>query len=864
MSRLLLILFVFISSFSFAQNVFYADSLVKALTKEKSHFNRSVILLALAEDWNERDPTISAKCFNEHEDEVRKITNPGEVADIIIKRSFYLSNKNDTKRMKRELDSIKVWVNQSKNEFLTAKYFFANANLARFDHKETDEEHKKIIELLKKSVTILQNYDIEELAKAQYGLVVFYYNETEERNELNKLLNEFSITVERLTKPRLKAKYFSTIGFLHAAGTGRESESLSFYLKALKYFLVSRDSLSIGSVKITIGNKTLAAGYKDEGLRSINDGIRICERNGYLNIKKADQSISAACSKLGSFYAEENLKEKSFESYKKSIYYNNKAGNFYNEPLLLGNMGLAYTRFSILDTALIIQKKALELRKKFGNKEGELFSYTTLAEICIKKNEYDSAIVYSNKALELANKTKRHSYDNNSFYGLYLAYEKLKDFEKSIFYLNKFHNWTDSVNALKKTKEIDKMIAAQKEELAKAEYDKKHAIDKAEIEKNQLLIDKSNKELLILEQENNIKAFSLEQAKTKIHQNKLETEYHEKEIDFLNAEKKLKDAEAQKKEAAIKQQQTVIYSVSFGGFIVLLLLIIAIRAYRQKQKDNKLIEQQKAEVESQKHLVDEKNKEILDSISYAKRLQDAILPPITFVNTYLPDNFVLYKPKDIVAGDFYWMETIQLANNEELILIAAADSTGHGVPGAMVSLVCSSALNRSVKEFGLKEPGIILDKARELVLETFVKSTSEVKDGMDISLLSIHRSSNKKVIAVKWSGANNPLWYIENNVFKEIKANKQPIGKTDNPVDFLTHELICLPDTIFYLFTDGFPDQFGGPKGKKFKYKQLHELLLSISKEETKNQTKILDQTFMDWKGDLEQVDDVCIIGVRL
>jgi serine phosphatase RsbU (regulator of sigma subunit) len=298
------------------------------------------------------------------------------------------------------------------------------------------------------------------------------------------------------------------------------------------------------------------------------------------------------------------------------------------------------------------------------------------------------------------------------------------------------------------------------------------------------------------------------------------------------------------------------------------------------QLENKVIERT-AEVVKQKHLIEEKQKEILDSIHYAKRLQEAILPPLSFINEHLPNNFVLYQPKDVVAGDFYWAEM-----KDDKFFIAAADCTGHGVPGAMVSVVCSNALNRTVNEFGITNTGNILDKTRELVLETFAKGNSEVKDGMDISLLCIDKKNNKAF----WSGANNPLWYIDSVTsstqpsvtssevekstatgldsaqpeIKEIKADKQPIGKTENPKPFTTHEIELKPGIQFYLFTDGYADQFGGPKGKKFKYKQLEEFLLENANKTMQEQHQTLLSKFSEWKGDLEQVDDVCVIGLLI
>jgi serine phosphatase RsbU (regulator of sigma subunit) len=197
---------------------------------------------------------------------------------------------------------------------------------------------------------------------------------------------------------------------------------------------------------------------------------------------------------------------------------------------------------------------------------------------------------------------------------------------------------------------------------------------------------------------------------------------------------------------------------------------------------------------------------------------------------------------------------------QESIYIAAADCTGHGVPGAMVSVVCSNSLDRAVKEFGITEPGKILDKVRELVVSTFEKSESEVKDGMDISLCRI----NMNKMELQWAGANNPLWLIQNNILNEIKANKQPIGKTDRPLPFSTHMIKIERNDHIYLFTDGYADQFGGSKGKKFKYKQFQEQLFSTSGKKPEEQMNILDSKIEQWRGNLEQVDDILVIGIRI
>lgn len=262
-------------------------------------------------------------------------------------------------------------------------------------------------------------------------------------------------------------------------------------------------------------------------------------------------------------------------------------------------------------------------------------------------------------------------------------------------------------------------------------------------------------------------------------------------------------------------------------------------------------------LQTQKEMVEEKNREIVDSINYALRLQRAIIPTESKVKAALPGSFVFFKPKDIVSGDFYWMNEV-----DNTVLIGAIDCTGHGVPGAMVSVVGANGLNRCIKEFNLRKPNEILDQLTEIVKETFDSAEDKVKDGMDGALLSIDLASRK----IQYSGANNPLWIARSDAdeMEEIKANKQPIGDFDHAVPFTNHEVQLSEGDIVYVFSDGYVDQFGGPKGKKFKYKTLKTLLFDNKGKPVSEQKEILERTFTSWKGELEQLDDVCIIGIRV
>jgi serine phosphatase RsbU (regulator of sigma subunit) len=314
---------------------------------------------------------------------------------------------------------------------------------------------------------------------------------------------------------------------------------------------------------------------------------------------------------------------------------------------------------------------------------------------------------------------------------------------------------------------------------------------------------------------------------------------------------------------------TIIYIIkdSFTDNIAKQAEVISLTQANEKilQEQNIVLEQKvierTAEVIYEKKIVEQKNTEILDSIEYAKRIQTTILPPPKVVKKYLDDSFILYLPKDIVAGDFYWMESVG-----DWVLFAACDCTGHGVPGALVSVVCHNALNRAVKEYNKIMPSEILDCVAELVLENF-STDDDVKDGMDASVCALNTTTGE----LFWAGANNPLWLIRHAELDlssfdiiEYKPNKQPIGKFDDRVPYTNHKIeIAMGDTI-YLFTDGFADQFGGEKGKKLTKAKFKEAILNMQRYNLDEQKKYLLDMHLNYKGDLGQVDDICVIGVRV
>lgn len=588
----------------------------------------------------------------------------------------------------------------------------------------------------------------------------------------------------------------TNIGYIHIE-QGNYPEAMDCDLKALKLDEKIGDKKGLAAVYANLGNIYNDEGNNPKALDFYFKALKLDEENGN---KQAQASENSA---IGVIYFSMSEYAKSMEYYFKSLKMYDEIGNKLGQADNLGNIGVIYQTQYNYPKALENYFMALKLNNEIGNKYGQANNLGNIGNLYTITGKFKDAEKYLKESITIDSSIGELNNLRQFEEGLSKLYDTTGRYKPSLIWYKKAMIIKDSLF------NIDKDKALTRKELT-YQYEKKEASEKA----------KQDKKEAVAEQD--------------------------------------------------KKRQILLRNAFMAGFVLTLALAFFIfRGYRQKQKANVLIteqkeaveqkniviEKQKALVEQQKQLVEEKNQNILDSLTYAKRLQDAILPPLSIIRQYIPESFLLYKPKDIVAGDFYWME--KAGDN---VLIAAADCTGHGVPGALVSIVCSNALNRAVKEFHIIEPGKILDKARELVLETFEKSESNVQDGMDISLCCI----NKKTNEVQWSGAYNSLWYIQNGEIHEVTADKQPIGKHDKPQPFNTYNLNLEKGNTLYLFTDGFADQFGGPKGKKFKYRQMEELLLVNATRSMEEQKNALEKTLEDWKGDLEQVDDILVLGIKV
>jgi len=307
------------------------------------------------------------------------------------------------------------------------------------------------------------------------------------------------------------------------------------------------------------------------------------------------------------------------------------------------------------------------------------------------------------------------------------------------------------------------------------------------------------------------------------------------------------------------------YALLFLAFIYVVVKLNSKRLLEDNRKLEKTIEERTSTISHQKEEIEHKQKEILDSINYAQRIQRALLASEKLLNKNLPDYFVFFQPKDVVSGDFYWAAELK---NKQFALVTA-DSTGHGVPGAIMSMLNISCLKEAVESEKLYSAKDILNHTRKKVIETLANDGSESggKDGMDCSLICLDLKNNQ----FTYAAANNPVWVIRINgdtkekELIELSPDKMPVGKHDrDSVSFNEHVFELQKGDVIYTLTDGLPDQFGGPKGKKFMYKQLKELLLSISNLSMQDQKSKLLEALENWRGYNEQVDDICLIGVRV
>jgi len=622
------------------------------------------------------------------------------------------------------------------------------------------------------------------------------------------------------------------IGYYYLAIARNDSVSAIYNLESLEYFKKAGRLKSVASAMTSLagnyGNQGKVKQAMDfyqrslkiyEELKDTNHIAQAYQNIGYLlqnqndiagaykNFSKAlnlytlihSEADMADCySFIGTCYKSRKMPDSAIVAFDKAFAIFTREENEYGIATVLLNKGELLQTQGKLDEAEQMFEKSLSMFEKFNDKNPISFALNSLAIIYYKKGEIEKARIAGERSLALARDIHYPDNIRNAAKVLSRIYKNKGNYKDALQMHELYSQMNDSIlNADTKRNAIEKELKYQ----------------------------------------------------------------HDKELLELQKEREKETLSAQKEK---EKRNIVIVSVSIGLLLALIFFAFLYNRFILIRKQKNIIELQKAEVETQKkevenqkELVETKNHEIVDSIRYAKRLQNAILPQKKLIAEYLPDSFVYYRPKDIVAGDFYWFEKVG-----DDIIFAVADCTGHGVPGAMVSFVCVNALNRSVLEFGLTEPAAILDKVSELVVLAFNRSEDEVKDGMDISLCVLNTKTN----LLRYAGAYNPVWILRkaSGEMEESGATRQAIGNIINPVPFANNIIPLEKGDTVYLFSDGYADQFGGPKGKKLKYSSFKKILSDNNSSAMNTQAQKLDEAFESWMGALEQVDDICVIGVRV
>ncbi len=646
------------------------------------------------------------------------------------------------------------------------------------------------------------------------------------------------------------ADSYSNIGIVYYY-QGNYSKTIEDWLQALKIDEEQKNKKGMATHLGNIGIVYNEQGDYSKALEYYFKALKMAEDIGYKKLQAGNLS------NIGSVYYIQG-------DYLKALEYDFKAleidKNKESTATELGNIGIVYLKKGDYLKALEYTHKALKIDEELKNKEGIAEELTSIGGIYQLKKNLPQALDYYSKSLKMAEEMgyKQLQATNLSNIGtLYITTGKFKAAEQ---YLKRAITTNESIGTLNGLLNVEESLSQL--------YDTTGRFKEALIHYKKAIALKDT----LFSQEN----------KKQLVRKEMKFEFDKKEA-ITKAENEKQQAIAEEKS---RKQKIIIWSVAFGLLLVVVFAGFIFRSLRITRKQKNIIELQKNEVskqkdiadsqriiaeelreisEKQKHIVEEKQKEIVDSITYARRIQRALLTSDEYIKNNLPaEHFILFKPKDIVSGDFYWALRTPPSGEKGkgLFYIATADCTGHGVPGAFMSMLNISYLNENVIERGISLPHNILDAQRTEIIKALNPSgsTEVSKDGMDC-ILCVYDFDK---MLLHFASANNPLWLVRNGELIEYKADKMPVGKYIEDMHPFTLQTIELQkDDIIYTSTDGFADQFG-TNNKKLMKKTFKEELLKIHLHPMSEQKEYLNHFFENWKGNTQQIDDVCVIGIRI
>jgi serine phosphatase RsbU (regulator of sigma subunit) len=625
----------------------------------------------------------------------------------------------------------------------------------------------------------------------------------------------------------LKFDYLYTNNVTSLFGKGRYDE-IKYLLKKIKdkKFITSNPSNNL-SVIAALGTLNYVSANSNLAIEYYAYAIDLCDSFPKIADRKPD-----IISKLAVVFSDLGQSEKAKSLYREAIttllLTNDSLEIEYSHYF---NLGAEYLNQDSVKQSIPFFKKAGEISELKQDTLAIINCATALASILVKEESYREAQKYTDKAISLSLQIEDTSGYANGLLALSDILEAQNQIKKAIVINEKAREILFNYGKISRYLEITKTSANlyNKEGF----YEKSSTLFKEYIDlSDSLNTSKTGEQLASFEA-------------------KYENTKKENEIKLLKKQEEVRSSQEDKKNILIIA----------SGVGLLLLTAFVIFIYKKlllTKRQNNLIRTQKRLVDDQRETLIKKNDQILDSINYAKKIQKAVIPTEELIKSSFSDAFVFFKPKDIVSGDFYWQQKVG-----DLIFIAVVDCTGHGVPGAFMSMIGNSLLDKCVIQLGIKSPEKILNKLNiELYKKLSVNEDSKVKDGMDLFVCCIDLTKMKLYA----SGAYNPMYIVREKELTEFKGDKLHLGNLEHTQDksYTLHDFDLQKEDCIYLFTDGFPDQKGGEKSKKFYYPPFRKLLTEISTQKMEGQKELLSETFNNWKGDLNQIDDVCILGLRI
>jgi len=694
------------------------------------------------------------------------------------------------------------------------------------------------------------------IAAGYDALGVSYHQQGEYEEALEYYQKALAIQEELSDKRGLMASY-NKIGLIHYT-RGQYPEALASYQKSLQIAQQIGDKTSMAMNLNYTGTIYYAHGQYAEALSAHQAALKIWEEIG----NKTGLAVSYI--NIGNIYSDQKRYAEALTAYEKSMAIFKQIGDKRGMATGYNNIGNVYLNQSKYAEALAAHQEALALRQQIGSKEGMAKSYHNIGNVLMAQGRYAEALMAHRKAARIGEEIG-DTYNLTFYYtGIGDVLDRQRQPHLGRPYLLKALQIAQQLRANERLSEIyhklaenDSLLALSNPHYWREAY--------AHLHLHQLYRD----------------SVWNEETVRRIERLQAQYEYEKREAELKSRQERERAraaAEVRRREVERNYALALVaLLIASTGTLAYFLSVIR-RQKRQLESTNHQLKQLNADLEvanaelrtinhaleeanklikQQNSELEEKNQDIMDSIRYAERIQRALLPSEARWRSLLPESFVLYKPRDMVAGDFYW-----LGETEQHIYLGVADATGHGVPGAFVSLVCIQALNKAIREEGLKRPGEILGRVQQLVVGQLTLEGERVRDGMDIALIQFDKSDPRHL---RFSGANRPLWLIrKNGEVVEAKGTRQPVGYVEELKVYEEIELDIEDGGMVYAFTDGVVDQLGGDRGRKLMTKGLREALLKIYREPVEVQRKWLETFLTEWQGGYRQVDDITLVGVRV